>query len=257
MKKNIGKLIEIIENKQLEVAKLKTQNKPTDKPLPKRASFIKALQNNKLSLIAEVKRRSPSDNALNINMDPVEIAQTYANNGASAISVLCDKKYFGGDMDFLREIALKIDTPLLCKEFIIDPMQITLARDNGASAILLITDILEDKELDLLYHTALDLGLDVLTEAYSPENIKRAVELGANIIGINNRNLFTFEININHSVKYIGLIPEDRIRLSLSAVQNRDDAIILAKAGFDGILVGSSLMKSDDVAKAVRDLIVG
>ncbi len=252
----MNRLTEILDNKKREIEILHESYEPDLEAMQRpRPSFLKALQSSKnLSVIAELKRRSPSEGELNINADPRATAALYAQNGASAISILTDKKFFGGGMDFLEDIFGSVPLPLLCKEFILDPFQIDLAREHGASAVLLITDILDDEELASLYHYSRDMELDVLLEAHSPENIERAAELRAPIIGINNRNLASFEIDINHSVKYLPLLPEFSIKLSLSAVNTPEDGQMLARAGFDGILVGSSLMKAAHPEALLQEL---
>jgi indole-3-glycerol phosphate synthase len=249
------KLEEILENKKLEVTELKnvhgehifSGNTP-------RPSFSKALLlPDELSIIAEVKRISPSRGVLNLNESPLEIARSYAENGANAISVLTDRKFFGGSFEFLKEIAENVSTPLLCKDFVIDLIQIDLAKLSGASAVLLITDILDDKTLLNLFEYAHSAGLEALLEAHDPQNIKRAGEIGAKIVGINNRNLFTFEEDLNHSIKNIGLIPNGAARLSLSSINSKEDALKMADAGFDGVLIGSALMKAKNRNKALQD----
>jgi indole-3-glycerol phosphate synthase len=219
------------------------------------ASFAGVFPRGKFSIIAEVKRRSPSAGELDASRDPIEIARLYESAGAAAISVLTDAKYFGGSFDFLRDIARAVKIPVLCKDFVIDEVQIDLARECGASAILLIAEALDEKALNRLYRYAKDSGLDVLMEAHERENIPRAVATGARVVGINNRNLKTMETSLEHSINLIGLIPRDRVRLSLSAVETPEDVKRLLDAGFDGALVGSSLMRSPDSAAKLRELL--
>ena len=252
----MNKLTKILDNKKREIEVLHESYQPNIEAMQKpRPSFKKSLEFQKtLAVIAEIKRHSPSEGDLNKDIDPVSLALIYEKSGASAISILTDKKFFGGSMKFLSDVTKKTAIPVLCKEFILDPFQIDLARENGASAILLISDILDDHTLVSLYHYARDMELDVLLEAHEPLNIERSVELGAPIIGINNRNLKTFEIDLKYSAKYIDLIPESRVRLSLSAVHTREDATFLADTGFDGILVGSGLMRSKNPARSLAAL---
>ncbi|OHD54950.1 MAG: hypothetical protein A2Y33_03070 [Spirochaetes bacterium GWF1_51_8] len=253
----MNKLKEIVDHKRREVERLHEEY-PDGIPGSgiKRASFADALSGgSSLKLIAEVKRRSPSAGDIASGADPVMTAKTYAENGASAVSVLTDAGYFGGSWDFLRGIARVTEVPLLCKDFIVDPLQIDLAAEYGASAVLLIAEVLDDTELLKLLRHAERRGMDVLMEAHAPGNIERAVSSGAKIVGINNRDLTTFELDPEYALRYIGMIPADRIRLALSGVEVPADAEKFARAGFDGILVGTSLMRSADPGGAVKKFI--
>jgi indole-3-glycerol phosphate synthase len=254
MRSNLGKLAPVIHNKIIEVEAMKAGMElfgdidgKTERPF-----LSEAIRAHKFGVIAEIKRSSPSEGKINYGDSPLQIASVYEQNGATAISVLTDNKFFGGSFDILRDIANKVSIPVLCKEFIIDPVQIELASRCNASAILLITDILDDNELVSLFEATKRAGMEALVEAHSPENIRRAVDLGAEIIGINNRNLFTFEVDLYHSIGNIEFIPDDRIRLSLSAVKSSQDIQLLKKAGFDGVLVGTSLMQSSDIGGMIR-----
>ena len=248
---------DILENKKKEVQEFKevhgdhvfTGGKPP-------ASFYKAVKKDKtLSVIAEVKRKSPSQGEMAMEEDPADIAKLYAEVGADAISVLTDEKFFGGGFDFLREIADTVTVPLLCKDFIIDPIQIDMAKLNGASAVLLITEILDDKQLLALYEYSAKLGLDALVEAHKIDNVKRAAELDAKIIGINNRNLFTFEEDLKHSLVCREFLPDAAAKISLSSCKTREDAIFIAKAGYDGILMGGVLMKAFNKRAALNSFL--
>jgi indole-3-glycerol phosphate synthase len=208
-----------------------------------------------LSVIAEIKRMSPSQGAMNMKDDPLDIARLYEQTGASAVSVLTDEKFFGGSFDFLKAISEELKIPLLCKDFIIDRIQIDLAKLSGASAVLLITEALDDHALEDLYRYAYSIGLDCLVEAHYPENIRRASELKAEIIGINNRNLFTFEESLNHSIEQAHLLPEASVKLSLSALRSREDMVRLAEANFDGILAGTVLMKAFNKKAALNSFL--
>lgn len=253
----MNKLMEIIEAKKSEVEELHRaydNGIPADNT-PLRPSFRDALSGGGfLKLIAEVKRSSPSMGDINSAADPVDTARVYSENGASAVSVLTDRGYFGGSWEFLRDIAAISGLPLLCKDFIIDTLQIDLARAYGASAVLLITEALADNQLARLYRHTQECGLDALVEAHLPKNIERAAALGAPVIGINNRDLATFELDPDYALKYAGMIPGNRIRLALSGVETPADALKFARAGFDGILVGTSLMRSKNPSEAVRAL---
>ncbi len=187
---------------------------------------------------------SPSRGLLNGEESPLDLASLNAGTGADAISVLTDRKYFGGSFEFLTDISRAVPVPTLCKDFILDPVQIDLAKLSGASAVLLIAEILNDRELESLSAHAARIGLECLVEAHHPDNIRRASATPSPVIGINNRNLFTFEESLDHSLGWVHLIPEDRCRLSLSSVQSRLDAERAARAGFDGVLIGTALMRA-------------
>lgn len=244
----MDRLQEILDNKRREIEVLHETYQPDLNAMQRpRPPFIQALkQGPNLAVIAELKPRSPSQGDLNTAMDVTATATLFEQSGASALSVLTDRKYFGGSMGMLQAVSQTVSLPLLCKEFILDPFQIDLARENGASAVLLISDILDDMELLSLYHYARDMEMDVLLEAHHPENIERCAELHAPLIGINNRNLRSFEIDLEHSLRVSPLLPEQSVRLSLSAVNSPEDVQRLSLAGYDGVLVGSSLMQSKD-----------
>lgn len=250
-------LQDILENKKKEIQEFKELHGEHIHVGGKPArSFRDAVKpNGTLSVIAEVKRMSPSRGVINDKDSPVEIAKIYSTMGVQAISVLTDKKYFGGGFEFLTDVSKTVIVPLLCKDFIIDKIQIDLAKLSGASAVLLISDILEDQPLRELYQYARDAGLDVLMEGHRPENIRRAVDTGAEMIGINNRDLFTMEEKKKHSVENIRLIPEGRLKFSLSSIHSREEALQVAKAGYDGILIGTVLMKAFNKKAAVNSFL--
>jgi len=250
-------LKEIIENKKSEILELKKKyGEHIDVKAIKPPSFIVALKKeNELSVIAEIKRKSPSHGIMEQKDSVIEIAKEYEEGGANAISVLTDKKFFDGSFEFLSAVSKVISIPALCKDFILDKIQIDLARLSGASAILLIAEILDDRNLHELYEYAISSGIDVLLEVHEEENIKRALEMKAPIIGINNRNLRTMQEDLNYSLKMIKYLPEEAVKLSLSSFRTREDAIKAASAGFDGILVGASLMKSQNRKEALKEFL--
>lgn len=253
----MAKLNEILENKRKEVDDLKELHGDVifsgDYPV---RSFYDALkQERNLSIIAEIKRKSPSQGNMAMAENPLEIAKLYDEAGVNAMSILTDEKFFGGSFEFLKDISQATETPLLCKDFIIDRIQIDLAKLNGASAVLLIADILDDKNLKDLYDYAADRRMDVLLEAHKPENVKRAADLNARIIGINNRNLFTFEEDLNHSLRVRELIPDSALKVSLSSCKTRDDARKLMKAGYDAVLIGGVIMKAFNRKAALKSFV--
>ncbi len=241
----MNRLAEIVEWKRIEVDRLRKRKLPAPSGIVP-PDFRESLRRAGFAIIAEVKRRSPSAGELDVERNPADIAAAYAASGAAAISVLTDEKFFGGSFELLTEIAAKVPIPVLCKDFVIDPVQIDLAKACGASAVLLIAEILSDAELHSLYDYAARQGLDALVEAHEPGNIRRVAGLGAAVAGINNRNLKTFDIDLEHSIRRIGLMRPDALKLSLSAVETPEDVKRLKDAGFDGALIGSSLMKSAD-----------
>ncbi len=246
---------EILEEKKREVSEIKNLHGETLFSFRKNKNlFYESLKNEEyLSVIAEIKPRSPSHGVMaEKDEDMIELAKLYKNTGVNAISVLTDNKFFGGGYDLLREISEKVDIALLAKDFIIDTVQIDMAILNGASAILLISDILNDMELLRLYEYAISRKIDVLLEAHEPENIKRSLALNPTIIGINNRNLFTLIEDLNHSLRVRELLPDDVLKISLSAVKSRKDAEKIAEAGYDVILIGSVIMKAFNKSAALN-----
>ncbi|MBI5756295.1 MAG: indole-3-glycerol phosphate synthase TrpC [Nitrospirae bacterium] len=208
-----------------------------------------------VSLIAEVKKASPSKGVIREDFDPVKIARIYEESLASAISVLTDKAFFQGDLEYLTLIREAVKVPLLRKDFIIDEFQIYEARAFGADAILLIVSILDKTQLDEYKHLAYELGLDSLIEVHTEKEVEKAIYSDADIIGINNRDLSTFETNIDTTARLIKLIPDDKIVVSESGISTRDDILALKDQGVDAVLIGETLMKSDDIGKKIKELL--
>ncbi|MBW2712448.1 MAG: indole-3-glycerol phosphate synthase TrpC [Deltaproteobacteria bacterium] len=204
-------------------------------------------------IIAEVKRRSPSKGEIRPDFHPVICAQAFVKGGAATLSVLTDEKYFGGHLDYLREIRAAVDIPLLRKEFIVDPYQIDEARLAGADAVLLIVAALSDEDLRDLYLHGRLLGLDVLVEVHDQEELDR-VPGEVDLLGINNRNLKTFETRLETSEALLDGISEDRVVVSESGIASYADICRLEKAGAKAFLVGESLMRQEDVCEALRSL---
>jgi len=201
-----------------------------------------------LGIIAEVKRASPSAGLIaEGEFDPVAIAQTYQNAGAAAISCLTDEKYFQGKLSYLNAITQMIDIPVLRKDFIVHKAQIAEASVAGADAILLIVAGLEQDELIELLDEAQALQLEVLTEVHDRAELDRALETDARIIGINNRNLKTMEVDLATTEALAEEVPDDVILISESGIRGPEDAMRVSRTGADGILVGESLMRTDDV----------
>jgi indole-3-glycerol phosphate synthase len=206
-------------------------------------------------LIAEVKRASPSAGLIREDFDPVEIAKIYAASGAACISVLTDKPFFQGDLDFLRRIRKEVDVPLLRKDFIVDPYQLLQARAAGADCVLLIAECLSPDELKRLHDEAVGLGMQTLIELYDVENLDAVLATGTRLVGVNNRDLRTFKTDLRHTLRLRQMIPADRLVVGESGIATRDDVRLLAGGGVKAILVGESLMRKPDIAAAVKALI--
>jgi len=219
-------------------------------------SFREALRpSDKIHLIAEVKKASPSKGVLRADFNPIEIAKIYQQSGADAISVLTDRHFFQGDLRYLEQIHEVVTLPLLRKDFIFDPYQIYEARVFCASAILLIAAMLEDSQLKDFLAMARELALDGLVEIHTQEELDRVLPLEAPLIGINNRDLNTFHTDLATTFTLLPHIPEDRIVISESGIHSRQDVLSLKRAGVEAILVGESLMKSADIGAKVRELL--
>ena len=220
--------------------------------------FAASLTGDGVKLIAEVKRASPSRGIIRADFNPVDIAQCYAGGGAAAISVLTEPRYFRGSLAHLREIreALGRDgPPLLRKDFISDPYQVYEARAFRADAVLLIAAILPPPELDELLKLTHELGMSALVEAHDAAEVKAAVSSGARLIGINNRDLTTFKVDLYTTLKLRGLIPGDRLVVSESGIASRADIGKLGRIGVNAVLVGESLMAAPDIAAKMRKLL--
>lgn len=222
---------------------------------PPPLDFFGALQaGDHVQLIAEVKKASPSAGVIRDDFDPVEIATCYAEAGAACISVLTDKPFFQGDLEYLKAIRAAVDRPLLRKDFIVDPYQVYEARSAGADAILLIAECLSPDQLIELYELAGQLGMTSLIELYEPSNLPAVLATGGKLVGVNNRDLRTFETDLQHTVRMRAEIPADRMLVGESGIRTRDDVAMLAAAGTKAILVGESLMRQKDIKAAVREL---
>jgi indole-3-glycerol phosphate synthase len=208
-----------------------------------------------IRLIAEVKKASPSKGVIRADFQPVEIARIYQRHGASCLSVLTDEPYFQGSLEYLRQIRGAVDLPLLRKDFIIDPYQVVEARAAGADAVLLIAECLPGSLLGELHAAIVGLGMTPLVELYEPENLPRVMEAGARLIGVNNRDLRTFQVDLGHTLRLCRQIPGDRVVVGESGIRTRADAQRLEAAGVRAMLVGESLMAHADVGAAVDDLL--
>lgn len=209
----------------------------------------------RVNVIAEVKRASPSAGLIREDFDPVAIAEQYVAGGAACISVLTDEPFFQGSLDYLRAVRAAVDVPLLRKDFIIDRYQLLQARHAGADCVLLIAECLSPEQLKQLHDEAVQLGLQTLIELYEPENLPSVVATGTRLIGINNRNLKTFETRLQHTLDLCPQIPGDRLIVGESGIRRNDDLQLLAGGGVKAVLVGESLMRQRDITAAVRELL--
>jgi indole-3-glycerol phosphate synthase len=251
-------LDKIVTFKKVEIDKRKnfTPLKSFINKIPKeRRDFKSALKKDDISIIAEIKRHSPSRGLLRENFDPEEIAKEYEKNGASAISVLTDSKFFWGSNFHLTDVKKKVNLPILRKDFIIDEYQIYESAYIGADAMLLIAKVLEVKQLEKFIHLAHQLNMVCLLEVDSKKELQKALATSAEIIGINNRNLETFQTSINTSTDLKKLIPEKYITVSESGIKNRIHINILEEAGFDSVLIGETLIKEQDIGKKLKELL--
>jgi len=207
-----------------------------------------------IGIIAEVKKASPSAGVLRADFDPVAIARSYAAAGADAISVLTDAPYFQGELAHLTAIRAAVTPPLLRKDFLLDPYQVLEARVAGADAVLLIAEILDDATLRLLLRETHALGMQALVELYDRVNVARVVASGATLIGINNRDLRTFNTRLEHTLELAPLVPADRVLVSESGIKTSSDIERLRSAGVKAVLIGETFMRSDNAEAKLREL---
>lgn len=249
-------LDQIIAKKKLEIPALLV-TKPSFQTITKtRPSLYKTLQNTTtLQVIAEMKRASPSKGDIATHIDPVTQALEYEHAGAACISVLTEQAYFKGSFSDLNAVANAVNIPVLCKDFIIESVQIDYAKAAGASVILLIVAALTDDQLQQLFTYATHKQLEVLVEVHDLEELQRAVAIGAKIIGVNNRNLKTFEVDLSKTAEIAQHFPSSSIAfISESGIWHEEDAQFVANAGAKGVLVGESLMRSGDVKSSLQAL---
>ncbi|MNZ33842.1 Indole-3-glycerol phosphate synthase [compost metagenome] len=253
-------LDEILANKVKEVEEKKKQRsleKVKEKAVHARAprDFESALKQYGISLIAEVKRKSPSKGELRADFDALALARIYTLHGARAISVLADEKFFGGGAHVVEWIANdeKVLLPVMYKDFIIDKYQVYEARSVGADAVLIIVRAVEPKLLQEMIATVHDLGMSALVECFTAEEAILAVESGARIVGVNNRDLQTFEVDFRRSEEIRAVLPAQIVTVSESGISSRADALKAEEIGFEAMLVGEALLKAQDLVSRVRE----
>ena len=212
-------------------------------------------QSDRVNVIAECKRRSPSRGVLRRDYDPVSIARAYADAGAAAISVLTEPTFFDGSLDHLHAVREAVDIPLLRKDFIVSEYQLLEARASGADAVLLIVAALTPQELEELSQQADALGLDTLIEVHNQEELDTALDIGAQVIGVNNRNLRTLAVDVQASEALIARIPPDVVAVSESGLKTPDDVRRLSSLGYRAFLVGERFMVDEDPGRALHGLL--
>jgi indole-3-glycerol phosphate synthase len=220
-------------------------------------AYLTSTKEEPIRIIAEVKKASPSKGVIREDFDPLVIAQAYSNNGANAISVLTEPHFFQGDLEYLTGIRRYVDTPLLRKDFIVDEYQLLEALVYGADFVLLIAKALDKQTLKDLYDKALTLGLEVLVEIHDLPDLKKAMSCGASIIGINHRNLETFEMDMTLCDKLIPLIPNGKIIVAESGITDVETIKRLSSIGVDAFLIGEHFMRQDNITEAVKKLKYG
>lgn len=250
-------LEQIVADKRLEIAALKKAVPECTLVLPREASpdFVAALRAQPLGLIAEVKRKSPSAGVIRDPFNPAAIASSYAAGGATAISCLMDEPYFGGGAEDFQSVRAAVSLPMLYKEFIIDSWQITHAQSVGASGVLLIASVLRDEELYQFSEEIIKGGMTPLIEVHDKAEMERAIGLGADCIGINNRNLKTFETSLEITAELASMAPAETTLVSESGIKTAEDALMLREMGAHALLVGEHLLRKPYPGEAVKKLL--
>lgn len=215
--------------------------------------MVSALRKETIALIAEVKKASPSKGVLIEDFDAARLGQVYADNGAAAISVLTDERFFQGCLDDLSAVREAVAVPLLRKDFVIDPYQVYQGRAAGADAILLIVAVLEDMQLGELHALIHELGMAALVEVHDEAELECALKLGAPLVGVNNRDLRSFEVDLGTTARLASLVPDGVTLVAESGIASADDVRRMGQLGAHAVLVGESLVKSSNVAETVRD----
>ena len=217
--------------------------------------FYSALKrdDNNVALIAEVKKASPSKGVLIADFDPAELGKIYDQNGASAISVLTDEDFFQGHLDYLRDVRSVVDIPVLRKDFVIDPYQVYEGRSAGADAILLIVSTLGDSQMSDLYALIRELNMTALVEVHNEAEMERALKLNARLIGVNNRDLKTFDVDLNTTARLAKMVTDDVVLVAESGIKNAQNVHHMGQLGAHAVLVGESMVKAGDIAQQVRE----
>ncbi|HTQ37440.1 MAG TPA: indole-3-glycerol phosphate synthase TrpC [Pirellulales bacterium] len=254
-------LDKIIASKQREIeaakaAQTEAQVRAAAEKAPPPRNFFAALAGpGPIKLIAEVKKASPSAGVIRADFKPVERARIYQQHGAACLSVLTDEPFFQGKLEYLRDIRAAVALPVLRKDFILEKCQLYEARAAGADAVLLIAECLDDCHLRALHNETIALGMTPLVELYEPANLQRVLDVGATLIGINNRDLHTFKTDLEHTLRLREQVPDSCILVAESGIRTRADVQRLEAAGVNAILVGETLMASPNIGAAVDALL--
>lgn len=255
-----GILARIVERKREELAREVPHRAAFEKRAADRTArrdfrdFKRALTASPPAIVAEIKKASPSKGVFTDHFSPDRIAQTYASGGAAALSVLTDAEFFGGSLDDLQSARAAVALPVLRKDFTIDELQVIQAAASGADAILLIASILSVEQMRKFRELAARFKMAALVEVHDREELQQAIDSGAEIIGVNNRDLNTFEVRLEQSLDLAPLMPPDAVKIAESGIRSSEDVHKLAAAGFSAFLIGEHLMKSPDPAAALRSL---
>jgi indole-3-glycerol phosphate synthase len=251
-------LDEIIDYKKIELAEHKKTRpfKVLEQEISKRPNTRGFLvKKGGIQLIAELKKASPSRGIIRKDFDPDKLSEICENSGASALSVLTDEKFFKGSLDYLSSVRERVDIPLLRKDFIIDEYQILEARAFGADAVLLLANVLKRKEIQKFLDFSRNIGLQCLVETHTEDEIKTVLDSNAEIIGINNRDLKTFIVDIKNTERLIKNIPNNKVIISESGICARKDIEYLEGLKVDAVLIGESIMTSNDVSAKIKELL--
>jgi len=247
--------------KEIEIAKKKIPQKDLLEQIGNRSSHPKPhffkhslAKRNHIHLIAEIKKASPSAGVLREDFDPLRIALAYEANGASAISILTDEKFFQGQLSHLDRVKKNVRLPVLRKDFIIDEYQIYESIAHGADAALLIADLLTAEELKGFASIGKENKFDFLVEVHSEEDVQKALDSNCDIIGINNRDLHTFKVDVHTTTRLINVIPRDKIIVSESGIKTRENVSYLRSLGVDAVLIGEVFMRSEDIGRTIKEL---
>jgi len=225
------------------------------KKAPAPASFRNAIkQEGKISLIAEIKQASPSSGVLRKDFSHLELARIFKKEKANALSVLTEEDFFLGKINYIADIKKEVNLPILRKDFIFEEVQILESRAVGADAILLIMGILNEEKMQRLYEFSKGLGMDVLVEVNTEKELKKVIKMGIDIIGVNNRNLHTFKVNLERYKELAPFIPEGTVRVSESGIKTLKDVLLLKGLGVDAMLIGEAFMRADNIVEKIREL---
>ena len=225
------------------------------KKAPPPISFKNAInREGKVSLIAEIKQASPSAGVLRKGFSHLDLAKTFKRLKASAISVVTEEDFFLGKVNYIEDIKKRINLPILRKDFILDEAQVLESRAVGADAILLIMGILNEEKIKNLYKVVKNLGMDALVEVHTEKELKKVLKMGVDIIGVNSRNLHTFQVNLERTKKLLPFIPEDIVKVSESGIQTLKDVLLLKGLGANAVIIGEALMKADNLEEKIKEL---